>query len=74
MEVIQHKEEHDKNQIKNNNFEIKFEKLCYADIKKEIHFLIFWLIFFCWKNNFLNFVLVSLSVLDGKKQKTISPD
>lgn len=41
MEVIQHKEEHDKNQIKNNDFEIKFEKLCYADIKKEIHFLIF---------------------------------
>lgn len=49
MEVIQHKEEHNKNQTKNNNFEIKFEKLCYADIKNKVHFLIFWLIFFAAK-------------------------
>lgn len=50
MEAIQHKEEHDKNQTKYNNFENKLEKWCCANIKKKaIAFLIFWLIYFAEK-------------------------
>ena len=50
MEAIQHKEEHDKNQTKYNNFENKLEKWCCANIKKKaIAFLIFWLISFAEK-------------------------
>ena len=34
MATIKHKEEHDKNEIISNNFEIKIEKLSYADTKR----------------------------------------
>ena len=48
MATIKHKEEHDKNEIISNNFEIKIEKLSYADTKRFDWFLIF----FCWKINY----------------------
>ena len=34
MDAIKHKEEHDKNEIISNNFEINIEKLSYAETKR----------------------------------------
>ena len=48
MDAIKHKEEHDKNEIISNNFEINIEKLSYAETKRSDWFFNF----FCWKINY----------------------